>query len=71
MPDAKVLSRQELHVIRFEDRKIRVGHFPIGIDFDTFENGAKSEPVEQKIAAVARWVSWLPVNPWFGPARLQ
>src|SRR5437763_6687839 len=48
MPDAKVLSRAEMHVIRFEDRKIRVGHFPIGIDFDSFENGAKSEAVSQR-----------------------
>ena len=47
MPDAKVLSRDERHVIRFEDRKIRVGHFPIGIDFDSFEKGAKSEAVSQ------------------------
>jgi len=45
MPDAKVLSRDELHVIRFEGRKIRLGHFPIGIDFDSFETGAKSEAV--------------------------
>src|SRR5262249_632482 len=43
MPDAKVLSRDELHLVRFEDREIRVGHFPIGIDFDSFENGAESE----------------------------
>src|SRR5438552_11068389 len=48
MPDAKVRSRDELHVIRFEKRRIRVGHFPIGIDFDSFENGAKSEVVAQK-----------------------
>src|SRR5437762_14064737 len=48
MPDAKFLSRGEGHVIRFEDRKIRVGHFPIGIDFDSFENGAKSEAVSQR-----------------------
>ena len=48
MPDAKVLSRGETHVIRFEKRKIRVGHFPIGIDFDSFENGAKSEAVAQR-----------------------
>ena len=48
MPDAKFLSRGERHVIRFEDRKIRVGHFPIGIDFDSFENGAKSEAVSQR-----------------------
>jgi alpha,alpha-trehalose-phosphate synthase [UDP-forming] len=48
MPDAKVLSRQELHMIRFEDRKIRVGHFPIGIDFNAFENSAKSEAVAKR-----------------------
>jgi trehalose 6-phosphate synthase/phosphatase len=48
MPDAKVLSHDELHVIRFEDRKIRLRHFPIGIDFDSFENGAKSEAASQR-----------------------
>ena len=48
MPDAKVLSRAETHVIRFEKRKIRVGHFPIGIDFDSFANGAKSEAVAKR-----------------------
>jgi len=37
-----------MHVIRFEKRKIRVGHFPIGIDFDSFENGAKCEAVTQR-----------------------
>ena len=47
MPEAKVLSRDERHMIRFEDRKIRVGHFPIGIDFDSFENGANSGAVSQ------------------------
>jgi trehalose 6-phosphate synthase len=48
MPDAKVLSRAETHVIRFENRKIHVGHFPIGIDFDSFENDAKCEAVTQR-----------------------
>src|SRR6059058_327025 len=48
MSDAKVLSRRELQLIRFKDREIRVGHFPIGIDFESFENGAKSETVEQR-----------------------
>ena len=48
MPDAKVLSRGETHVIRFEKRKIQLGHFPIGIDFDSFESGAKSEAVTQR-----------------------
>jgi trehalose 6-phosphate synthase len=49
MPDAKVLSRSETQVIRFEKRSIRVGHFPIGIDFESFENGAKSEAVAQSL----------------------
>src|SRR5215831_2649035 len=48
IPDAKALSRADMHVIRFENRKIRVGHFTIGIDFDSFENGAKSEAVAQR-----------------------
>ena len=48
MPDAKVVSRAETHVIRFEKRKIHVGHFPIGIDFDSFENGARCEAVAQR-----------------------
>src|SRR6266446_2806905 len=45
MTDAKVLPRKELQLIRFEKREIRVGHFPIGIDFDSFENGARSDTV--------------------------
>jgi trehalose 6-phosphate synthase/phosphatase len=48
MPDAKALFRDDLHVIRFEDRKIRLGHFPIGIDFNSFENGAKSDTVVRR-----------------------
>src|SRR5438477_1453085 len=46
--DAKVVSRRELQLIRFEKREIRVGHFPIGIDFDLFENGAASDAVAQR-----------------------
>src|SRR5207245_6463151 len=48
MSGAEVLSRRELQVIRFEKREIRAGHFPIGIDFDSFESGAKTEVVAQK-----------------------
>jgi trehalose 6-phosphate synthase len=48
MSGAKVLSRRDLQLVRFEKREIRVGHFPIGIDFDWFENGARSETVEQR-----------------------
>jgi trehalose 6-phosphate synthase len=46
--DAKIIPRRDLQLIRFEKRGIRVGHFPIGIDFGSFENGAKSETVEQR-----------------------
>src|SRR5881409_123529 len=46
--DAKVLSRRELQLIRFEKREIRVGHFPIGIDFDSFERGAMSDAVVRR-----------------------
>jgi trehalose 6-phosphate synthase/phosphatase len=48
MSDANVLPRRDLQLIRFEKREIRVGHFPIGIDFDSFENGAKSGTVAQR-----------------------
>src|SRR5438067_8152886 len=48
MSDAKVVPRRELQLVRFEKREIRVGHFPIGIDFDSFENHARSDAVEQR-----------------------
>ncbi len=71
MLDAKIVPRRDLQLIRFEKRKIRVGHFPIGIDFDSFENGARSDTVTQRVAAAARHFSWLSVDSGFGPARLQ
>ena len=48
LPDAKILPGHDLQVIRFEKRKIRVGHFPIGIDFDSFEKAARSTTVTQR-----------------------
>src|SRR5438093_2427379 len=48
MSDAKVVPRRELQLVRFEKREIRLGHFPIGIDFASFENGATSEAVAQR-----------------------
>jgi len=48
MLDAKVVPRRDLQLIRFEKRQIRVGHFPIGIDFESFENGARSQGVTDK-----------------------
>src|SRR5436305_11488609 len=43
--ETKIIPRRDLQLIRFEKREIRVGHFPIGIDFDSFENGARSDTV--------------------------
>jgi trehalose 6-phosphate synthase/phosphatase len=45
MPEAKVLPNRELNLVRFDKREIRVGRFPIGIDFESFEKGAMSEEV--------------------------
>ena len=53
MPDAKVVPRRDLQVVRFEKREIRVGHFPIGIDFDSFEKGARSDTVVQRSSCCA------------------
>src|SRR5437773_6314202 len=48
MLDARVVPRRELQLVRFEKRQIRLGHFPIGIDFDSFEKSARSDSVEQR-----------------------
>jgi alpha,alpha-trehalose-phosphate synthase [UDP-forming] len=48
MVEAKIVPQRDLQLIRFEKREIRVGHFPIGIDFDSFENGARSDAVAKK-----------------------
>ena len=48
MSDATVVPRRGLQLIRFEKREIRVGHFPIGIDFQSFENRASSDTVTRK-----------------------
>jgi len=45
MSDVQVIPRRELQLVRFEKREIRVGNFPIGIDFESFEKGAMSKPV--------------------------
>ena len=48
MPDTKILSRADVHTIGFEKRKIRVEHFPIGIDFDSFAKGARTGAAAQR-----------------------
>lgn len=47
LPGVQVLSRKRQYdVLSSEGRTIRVGHFPISIDFDEFDNGARSREVE-------------------------
>ena len=48
MTDAHVVPRRELQLVRFEKREIRLGHFPIGIDFESFEKGAVSDAVARR-----------------------
>jgi trehalose 6-phosphate synthase len=48
MSGAQVVPRRELQLIRFEKREIRLGPFPIGIDFESFKKGATSEPVARR-----------------------
>ena len=48
MSDARVVPRRDLQLVRFEKRQIRLGHFPIGIDFDSFERGATSDAVTRR-----------------------
>jgi trehalose 6-phosphate synthase len=48
MSDLKIIPRRDAQLVRFENREIRVGHFPIGIDFESFENDASSESVAQR-----------------------
>ena len=48
LSDTRVVPRRELQLVRFEKREIRLGHFPIGIDFDSFEKGAMSDAVTRR-----------------------
>jgi trehalose 6-phosphate synthase len=48
MSDVRVVPRRELQLVRFEKREIRLGHFPIGIDFDAFQKGAMSDAVARR-----------------------
>ncbi|OPZ05133.1 MAG: Trehalose-phosphate synthase [candidate division BRC1 bacterium ADurb.BinA292] len=45
---ARVRSQGSLHLIRWEGREIRVGAFPIGIDFEEFAGQAAQEEVSRR-----------------------
>lgn len=40
---------REIHRIAFENREISIGSFPVGIDYEAFSEGARSEKVEKKL----------------------
>src|SRR5213082_3250547 len=46
--DAEVVPGRGLQSIRLGGRQLRVGSFPIGIDFQSFEKGAASEEVARR-----------------------
>ncbi len=47
VPDTEILSRQRHHTeLRVGQRTVRVGHYPISIDFDEFNDGARAKEVE-------------------------
>jgi len=49
---ARVQSEGHLHVVRLEDREMRVGAFPIGIDADAFATAALAPEVEERVRAI-------------------
>jgi trehalose 6-phosphate synthase len=48
MADAEAEPRRDLQLVRFEKRETGLGHFPIGIDFDSFESEAMSDAVARR-----------------------
>jgi len=52
IPNAETSPRRGLQIIRFENREVRVGRFPIGIDFESFQKGAASKEVARRARAL-------------------
>ncbi len=46
--NVRVRAEKHLHVVKLDDREMRVGNFPIGIDFDEFAGRASSAQVADK-----------------------
>jgi trehalose 6-phosphate synthase len=44
--DAQILGKGPITLVRVKDREVRVGHFPIGIDYQSFARQASSPEVE-------------------------
>jgi trehalose 6-phosphate synthase/phosphatase len=52
MKNARVRREGHLHVVKLEDREMRVGDFPIGIDAATFAARAATPEVEGRLQAI-------------------
>lgn len=47
VPGLEIISRKRYHtLLQWEDRVIKVGHYPISIDFAEFDKGSRSHEVE-------------------------
>ena len=51
-PDLSVSGKGQVITIRAGNRELRVGTFPIGIDYQEFARGSKAEPVVRKARAL-------------------
>ncbi len=48
MPEVEVVTRQRYYtLLRYGERVVKVGHFPISIDFDEFNEAARSKEVAE------------------------
>lgn len=48
LPDADIASEGGLHVVYYHGRAVRVGSFPIGIDYKGFDTQARSDDVARR-----------------------
>ncbi len=49
IPDVKFYGKGPVTLARYGDREVRVGYFPIGIDYQSFERGAGEPAVEAMV----------------------
>ena len=46
LPEIKIFGKGNIQVARFGNREVRIGHFPIGIDYNAYAKGGQSPEVE-------------------------
>jgi alpha,alpha-trehalose-phosphate synthase [UDP-forming] len=70
LPDAEISDESPIaEVLRIGSRTVRVGSFPIGIDFKSYEETARSEEVERRVEELRRKIG--PVHLILGVDRLD